>query len=283
MTEARTTDTTHHGENDNVTPSEARIILGPLVKYALMGLVLAAVLLTTVVMLDHRITDINREVAALEAEFAAANEYGVSVDQTTASQDQTNDSEATATHVVAVPTSLAATTQSAVSESQTRSNTDVIVSPDKSDNAAVDAPIAPETTVASKSEDKRIAPTTIATTVDSTVDANATTKKPETRQRAVQPHPVMMVDQTERWAPFDQTFEAIIAERNDYMKHRDHVYLEDYRASQEKQLQLMRDRLARERQKINDWEAYYQQRYDTRANDLKELQEIRENFTPDRI
>jgi hypothetical protein len=283
MTEANTPGTRRHEDKDTVTPSEARIILGPLVKYALMGLVLAVVVLTTVVMLDHRITDINREVAALEAELAPANTYAATEDQITASQDQTSDSKPTTTRVVAAPPERAATKQSAASDPQLKPGKDAIAHSDESDNAVETAPIASETTLASTPDKKRVATTTIPTSAESAIDANTTAHKADTHQRTDPSHPVVMINQNERWLPYDQTFEAIIAERNAYFRQRDHVYLEDYKASQEKQLQLMRNRLARQEQRIKDWETHYRYMYDTREDDLMELHEIRESFMPDRI
>lgn len=277
MTEANAPDTTRHQDKDTVMPSEARIILGPLLKYALMGLVLAVVLVTTVVMLDHRVADIDREVATLEAELAAANKAAETADQITPSQDQARDSRPNTTHVVVAPN------QTEASESQTQSSKAAIARLDESNNSVVSAPLAPEKPVARSPENKRVATTVLSSSVESAIDANVTATESDILQQVVQPQPVVMSDQNVRRVPFDQTFEAIIAERNDYMKHRDHVYLEDYKASQDKQLQFMRDRLARQQQKIRDWETYYQQRYDTRADNLKDLQERRESVLPDRI
>lgn len=282
MTEANAPDTTRHQDKDTVMPSEARIILGPLLKYALMGLVLAVVLLTTVVMLDHRVADIDREVASLEAELAAANKVAETANQTTPSQDQAKDSRTNTTHVVA-PLEHVATNQTEASESQTQSSKAAIPRLDESNNTVVSTPLAPEKPSSSSPENKRVATTVLSSSVESAIDANVTATESDILQQVVQPQPVVMSDQNVRRLPFDQAFEAIIAERNAYMKHRDHVYLEDYKASQDKQLQFMRDRLARQQQKIKDWEAYYQQRYDIRADNLKELQERRESFQPDRI
>lgn len=70
MSETNTPET----KQDRKVPSDARIILGPLVKYALIGLVLVSAIITTAVTLDRQFNDIDREIAALEAELAAANQ-----------------------------------------------------------------------------------------------------------------------------------------------------------------------------------------------------------------
>ena len=53
-------------------PSDARIILGPLVKYAAIGLVLVGIIITTAVMLDRQFNTIDQEVAALQAQLEQA-------------------------------------------------------------------------------------------------------------------------------------------------------------------------------------------------------------------
>ncbi len=288
MTEANTPDTTNQEYKNTVTPSEARIILGPLVKYALMGLVLAAVLLTTVVMLDHRITDINREVAELEAELMAANHSDiVTADKALTSVDQTNPEKSTATEVITDPQQhRSPQEETATLASQTSSRSDVIAHPEESNNAIVPAPLESGETVEPARENTLVTTTTVPQSVESAIDTNTIDTASDTssrRQPAVQPQPVVMINQNERRLPFEQTLDAIIAESNAYLKHRDDIYLEDYKASQEKQIQYMRDRLARQEQRIKDLEALYRQKYDLRADNLKELQKIRESFMPDRI
>lgn len=288
MTEANTSDATSQEYKNTVTPSEARIILGPLVKYALMGLVLAAVLLTTVVMLDHRITDINREVAELEAELLAANHSDtVTADKAISSGDQTSHNKSNETKVISDPQqNRSPQKETATLASQTLSRSDVIAHPEESDNAISPAPLESGETVAHAPESTLVTTTTVPQSVESAVDTNTIETASEAsskRQRAVQSNPVVMINQNERRLPFGQTLETIIAESNAYLKHRDDIYLEDYKASQEKQIQFMRDRLARQQQRIKDLEALYRQKYDLRADNLKELQEIRESFMPDRI
>ncbi|NNJ95760.1 MAG: hypothetical protein HKP12_01210, partial [Gammaproteobacteria bacterium] len=168
MTEANAPDTTRHQDKDTVMPSEARIILGPLLKYALMGLVLAVVLLTTVVMLDHRVADIDREVATLEAELAAANKDAETADQITPSQDQARDSRPNTTHVVVAPN------QTEASESQTQSSKAAIARLDESNNSVVSAPLAPEKSVTRPPENNRVATTVLSSSVESAIDANVT-------------------------------------------------------------------------------------------------------------
>ena len=286
MTDANTPDTSGQESKNTATPSEAQIILGPLLKYALMGLVLAALLLTTVVMLGHRITDINREVAALEAELIAErNDDTATSDTTIPPVGQTSYSTSSATEVVTNPQQFAAEDETAASETPAPSSKDAIADLEESTDAIVSAPLETGETVARALQNKRVTSPTIPQSVESAIDANTIATASEAsdrRQPALYSRPLVRFSQNER-LPDEQTLEAIITESNAYLRRRDDVYLEDYKASQEKQLQFMRDRLARQQQRIKDREALYQQRYDLRADNLKELQKIRESFVPDRI
>ena len=90
-----TNKTTETNAAENTQPSDARVILGPLAKYAAVGLVLVGIIITTAIMLDKQLNDIDREMAALEAELAEANEQAR---QDAANADQAN----TTTEVAAV-------------------------------------------------------------------------------------------------------------------------------------------------------------------------------------
>ena len=77
--------------------------------------------------------------------------------------------------------------------------------------------------------------------------------------------------------------DPFIAERDTYLRERDRMYLEGYRASRQKQLQLMRDRAARQERKIEEMERRYQDLYDIRDTDMRESREMPDSFLPDRI
>jgi hypothetical protein len=82
---------------------------------------------------------------------------------------------------------------------------------------------------------------------------------------------------------FDKSFDEFITERNHYLEQRERVYLEEFKASQERQLQFMRERLARQERRIQEMEKRNQEIYDYRAADVKEMRQMRESFPPDRI
>jgi hypothetical protein len=245
MTDTKTPATETDNNEDPNIPSDARVILGPLVKYAAMGLVLVGIIITTAVMMDRQLNDIDREVAELEAQLAQANAETDSV-QTADADEQTSPESQTAA-VPAEPVNSAIT----------------------------------ETTVAEKPE---------ASIVNNTVVVPAVAK-PVAQTTGIETSPVQTVAAENTVAAataadddfFVQPMEEIIAERNAYLKERDLEYLEAFKASQDKKLELMRERLARQEQRIKEMESRYQEMYDIRAADMKEMQERRASFLTDRI
>jgi hypothetical protein len=249
MTETKTPVTeTDNNENPD-TPSDARVILGPLVKYAAMGLVLVGIIITTAVMMDRQLNDIDREVAELEAQLAAAN-GAAETDITTASQNQ---------------------------KVNTPTVEPVVVQAQEEPAAAQVA----ETIVAEQAEVKA-AEGTINVGPGPEVTTNTASVEAAPLEAAVAENTVA-VETSEDDDFFAQSLDQIIAERNAYLKERDLEYLEAYRTSQEKKLELMRERLARQEQRIKEMESRYQEIYDVRAADMKEMQQRRANYMTDRI
>jgi hypothetical protein len=258
MSETNTPQTTIENEQKQNAPSDARIILGPLVKYALMGLVLVSAIITTAVMLDRQFNDIDREVAALEAELAEANQAYDS--------DTTFASQSDATHApVANP----------VQQTMTDVNEGAVA--DKFTDTETQMP------AAGTPEDKVEAVTDVQSAAEMPLIVQADTDEKKTLTEAVVVEEAEAVTTNENIDPFDQSIEALIDERNAYLRQMDHIYLDELKASQEKQLQLMRERLARQEQRIKEMEARFQERYEVRAGNVKEMQEQRESFLTDRI
>ncbi|MGD8933802.1 MAG: hypothetical protein PVF35_03415 [Gammaproteobacteria bacterium] len=249
MTEKNTPATETDSNENPDTPSDARVILGPLVKYAAMGFVLVGIIITTAVMMDRQLNDIDQEVAELEAELAQANS-SQETEMTATAQKPASPEVNTAAHqqapAVAKPaeSTVAAQPQPAASVAENK----------------VDATPA--------AEEKTAHETTVETpVVTASVAAHAFAG------------PIAETNDDFYVQPMDE----IIAERNAYLKEKDLEYLESFRASQEKKLESMRERLARQEQRIKEMESRYQEIYDIRAADMKEMQERRESFLTDRI
>lgn len=250
MTEMNTPDTTVDSKVDKKTVSDARIILGPLVKYALMGFVIVSVIITTAVMLDRQFNDIDRELAILKSELAAANPATVTNTET-AEKARTTDVVITNAAVYGAATTVIA------------ENTET------------------ETPAASKVENKIEARTAIQP-AESPIVAQTDTAEAVLTESAAKAETVTVIKNGDI-GHFDQSIEAVIAERKAYLKEMDRIYLEGYRARQEKQMQYMRQRLAGQKQRIKEMEARYQKRYDDHAGNVMQRQKWRENFLADRI
>ena len=256
MTETKTPGIETDYNEEQHKQSDARIILGPLVKYAAIGLVLVGIIITTAVTMDRQFNDIDREVAELQAQLAQAN-MDTAVE---ANADNTAGSQAEAAPVVeaaAVKQEPAISAVAEATEDEKPAATPVV-------GNSVDAtPAVTHTAAQAVKTEATVTESTVAE--DTTVEAAVATR-------------------TNRHSDlFDKSFDELIAERNNYLKERDRLNLEEFRASQERQLQFMRERFAHHEQRIQEIEKRNQEIYDYRAANLRERRQMRNSFLPDRI
>ena len=261
-------------------PSDARLILGPLLKHAAIGLMLVSIILGTVVMVDRERGQIDREVAELEAMLTAnppMQDQQFSADESTA-ESMTVDSETVDSEKATVADAAAPARPTTTTSGHTEANehNDKVIDPALSAVAFEHAP------------DTDLEATTVEVQISEQGDSAAAHRNepPSTTATALessrQKAPVALTEHRNP-ATFDQDIADIIEERNAFLNDMDQLYLESYKASQDKQLQHMRERLARQEQRIKEMEARFKERYEIRADDLQEMRELRENFSMDRI
>lgn len=264
MTDTKTPGQETENHQEPKQPSDARIILGPLVKYAAIGLVLVGIIVTTAVMLDRQFNNIDQEVAELQAQLAKANE-----------QAEANSKKKTDTASIADTVDAPVSEVSLAQATTAVSNTDVPQKPaiaEMPEVSQADSLVADDIDNSSPAA-TRPAPQVVAPVlVTGTTASTGTTTEAAAGLRTVHENDL-----------FGQSMDEIIAERNAYLKERDRIYLEEFKRSQQKHLQLMRDRLVRQEQRIEERKQRYQEIYDIRAANMKERQEIRKSFMTDRI
>lgn len=250
-------------------PSDARVILGPLVKYAAMGFVIVGIIVTTAVMLDRQFNTIDQEVAALQAELEKAREQvevpEVAHADTVAVAEVAEPAANTGTQPQPAPVAI-----HPVPLQQGRVDT-VDTAPDSQ----------PEVTAVQAPVNNQPEPAMLKTPA-ATTDAAVAPPGPAVGSRSEKVADAAVSVPADA-VFFDHGMDEVIADRNAYLQERDRLYLERLRASRERQLQLMREHLAREEQKIQEMEQRYQELYDIRAADMKEMKERREYFLSDRI
>ncbi len=256
MTETTTLGTETDNNEEQNKQSDVHIILGPLVKYAAIGLVLVGIIITTAVMLDRQFNNIDREVAQLQAQLAQADTE--TVVEAKADNAAGLDAKTTPTpEAGVVQQEPAISAVAVVAETEKPAATPAV-------EKSVD--VTPAVTQAAAQQVKTEVTVAESAVAEDTVAETAVT------------------DKTSRQTDFfDKSFDELIAERNQYLEEMDRVYLEEFKASQERQLQFMRQRLARQEQKIQEMEQRNREIYDYRAASVKERQQMRENFLPDRI
>lgn len=253
---------------DSRTPSDARIILGPLVKYALMGLVLVSVIISTAVLLDSQFNDIDQA-----ARLDKRQDYTYTAADTRTTKVAETMNEASDSQAAKLP-------QRPIAVAPAIDSKAVL---DSTEHVESTAAISSQTpTIETRNDTLPVAAAPVATAViqpreNSNTDATTVVTDSAVKDQAT-------ADKYQRYAyPFEPSFDALIAERNAYLNKMDQIYLEELKVRQLKQLQHMRERLARQEQRIKEWEARYQQRYDVRASDVEERQETRDRLSADRI
>jgi hypothetical protein len=255
MTDTKTPGTEPDNNEGLKQPSDARIILGPLVKYAAMGFVIVSIIITTAVMLDHQFNDIDREVAELEAQLAQAR------------KDTADELDTESTTELKEGTTPAVETV-AIQQEPVISEPVVVSEAEKPVVSVVDNNVAAAPQVAQPAAQplETVTNTAETTATEELVTADAVVETVNNSHDS-----------------FDKSLDEIMAERNTYLKERDRVYLEEFKANQEKQLQYMRERLVRQEKRIEQMEKRNQEIYDYRAANVKEMQQKRESFLDDRI
>ncbi|UCB55630.1 MAG: hypothetical protein JSW45_03630 [Thiotrichales bacterium] len=267
MTDTKTPVDNNHNPGEQAQPSDARIILGPLVKYAAMGFVLVGIIVTTAVMLDRQFNTIDQEVAALQAELdKAGRKYQDEIEPGNTDVAAENDTAA-AILDEAEPVLTSETVTLTEQGETTDSDTIAVI---ETDDTALEENLAdtPRDPVVSETSTQLIEQQPATETIAADTTASVI---PDT-DRQYYSHGF-----------YGEPMDAIIAKRNAYLQEMDRIYLEEYRASRQKQLQLMRERLARHQQRITEMEQRYQEMYDLRAADMKDRQEIREHYRADQI
>ncbi len=241
-TEVETTET----QTDAATQqSDTKVLVTPLIRYAAIGVVLVGIIVTTALMLDRQIDDIETEIAALETEIVEANNTITATTAVVAETVETVQVVETTPVIETIP----------VVEVATEVETATVV-----ETATDKTPVE----VAEKIAVETVAPVEVAVS-------------------PVQAQPVQPAIMASDRMPFETSFEDMIAERNEYLKEMDRIYLEEFKASQQQQLEMMREQLARQEQRIIDMEKRQQQRYNIRAANIKETQQMREEFLTGRI
>jgi hypothetical protein len=244
-------------------------------KHAAIGLGLVCIILGTVVMVDRERGPIDREVAELEAMLTAnppMQDQQLSADESANSMSVDSETVDTEKATVADAEAPAAPTTTTSGHTDAKEHSSKAIDPAVS---AVAFEHAPDTDLE-------------ANTVEAQGDSAAAhgNEPPSTTAAALEPTrqkaPVALTEHR-NLATFDQELADIIEESNAFLNNMDRLYLESYKASQDKQLQHMRERLARQEQRIKEMEARFKERYEIRAGDLQEMREYREDFSMDRI
>lgn len=259
------TNTTEPVESEKVTNEETpqdnisdrRLILGPLLMYGVVAFVIAGVIVTTAVMLNNEYNQIDKQVAAVEAEIAQQNQMEAHAEQK-AIVDVKN------TEVISAEVISAIETEQAKEETEAIETTNVIASNAETNPAAAlpeeNSPIATSSAEPATVVSATAASTTIAS---ETKTPSTVTATPQIADKIFDPKVSIA---TRR------------AEHHELMVKQDQKQLELFKASQARQIEWLRNQLAQQQERIDTIEERNLKTYEMREADVKRMQETREQF-----
>lgn len=222
------------------TISDRRMLLGPLIIYGLVAFVIAGIIVTTAIVLNNEYNEIDKQVAAVEAEIAQQNKAEQLAEQETV-KPQENITIANA------------------------EVTEVVASNDTADSATTPAEVTQPVEAALPAQQAATIPPVVQTPVAPATDV-ATATVPATDAAIAASQPV--------YETFDR--KARIAERNERIAQQDQEYLEAFKTSQAKQIEWLRAQLVKQQERIEAIEKRNMETYQMREAAIKRMQEARE-------
>ena len=251
---------------------DAKLILAPLAKYAAVAVIMVSIIITTVIMVNRELNTIDRDVASLKEKLANANAITEAEENTLSDAVVTVDA---VSNESITPSAEAIITVNAEQEPDSIQKTESVAIAIETQNNAIDTAAIPTTLLQPQNTETGVV-------ADSTVEIEAVEKSQEAEQLAVnkaQPNQVATTQpapHTSRLLSLKASLQARIADRNDYLKTRDHKNLEELRVSQQKMIEWMRQQIDHQQEIIEEMRARNQDAYEMRAASMKRMQEARD-------
>lgn len=225
-------------ETQQDTPSDRRVILGPLVLYGLVAFVVSGLIVTTAILIDKEYNQIDKQVTTLHTEIEDQHHAEQVVEPKPAKLNEDIKGPAVET-MAAVDNNIEKATEVKILEV----DQSITVATDTAEPEAIALEAAPVVT----------APETSTTTKPAQVE-DYKTFDPEKRRV------------------------ARITEHNEFMARKDQEMLSSFKASQAKQIEMLRQHLARQQQRIEALEKRNLETYQMREAAMKRMQKDREQF-----
>lgn len=269
---------TKTGNTSTPTVSDNKAIFAPLGKYAVIGVIMVSIIVTTAIMLDKQLSTVEEKIAAIESKVVELNTKDTSVTEITASTSTESE-----------------TTNEVASVNDEQQNTDVVVKSDTTvETLSAEVPVtteaAPEVSsqtvnvLSSNNNTQQEMPETeIIAKANMVKSETATTEN--TIQTSQAPFAMTNMDKTsfeqERQARMD-TFKHEQKQRMSDMFARIKVLeseqLDQYKANKEKQIVRLREQLAQQQQMIEALVLRNNDLFELRAANVQRIQENREKM-----
>jgi hypothetical protein len=267
-------------------PDSNRALLGPLGKYAILGVLMVSIMLTSIIMLNKQLGTASNEVAAIEKEIADAR-----MDESIASNSETEITDIDHENSESV-TEL--TTQQAIvvtdEDMTTAIETVAIHDAENQETVSqITAPAIKTDTIAVVTEENNEIKATPQPENQSDITVNTetpkTVDKPEQKRlvsNTETSQPLFADNSEQQWQEYIQTrnlgHKQHLAEYFDRIKTRDSELLQEYKNRQDEQIERLRERINRQQQIIDELITRNKDLYEMKEATMKRQQVDREQF-----
>jgi len=258
----------------NTTATDNKAIFGPLGKYAVIAIIMVSIIVTTAIMLEKELSDIDKQVAEIQTEIAETNKTNQDSSEVTAATDDnniTNSAEVTpqTSAVVETPTAdiyVSTKTESTVTakEAKKDSNQTTEATASAEDMNATPAP-ATHTSVE---------PTAQTSTASTTEQNHAAVRQTELtdRKKAREEARQARIDE------FKLEQKLHMTELLTRIKTLESEQLDRYKASQQSQVDHLREQVAHQQKMIEALILRNKAQYDLRSANIQRNQSTREQI-----
>ncbi len=260
--------------------NDAKLILAPLAKYAAVAVIMASIIVTTTIMLDRELNTIDQDIASLKAELADANEL-IEAETNQAETDTVSEFAAAADDAE----NLVADTDATTAEEINHGNQTVETANAIEVNAPVEATQTQDSDTSTGTGTGTSPATSIAVEVVAKAEDTATAQLQPSEQivtSSTQPKQTPSQAAASSLTPVSRidslkaSMQARIADRNSYLDSLDTRSLENFKASQQKMIEMMRQQITRQQDIIEQMRVRNQDAYEMRAASIKRMQEARD-------
>ena len=265
-------------DNISTTDNSNKALFGPLGKYAITGVLMVSIIITTAIMLNKQIGTAADDVAAIEKEIAESKIIENTASTSITSANDANNKQLQK-HAEDVNTTAAVVETGAIqiTDVQTEETSRVVAMPAASSTTATDKVVP----VIQQKTEQTVAPVQLATNeeenTDSVAESSTQAAQPQAAQQqlAEENHDQQWQD---RMVARKLEQKQRLTEMFNRIKSRESEHLEQYKKQQEKQIKHLREQIARQQELIEELILRNKESYELREANMQHHQQGRERM-----